>query len=481
MTIITPEMANADEAMTARDLGQITIDLNQCIGAGCHSTQDYSGHGPYLVPHTGKPPRGKVEYDKYKYLEKLKDGKIEIASLKNPEGVSEATVRIDVRGALLGSVDIHERFIKDWVNREYSIVNKDNKELLQNADFGASDDRKKLFEAFPGLEKAFTNHFKPDPEKYIVEMKGKDNGPVKKEYVPHMVSWLNQHANELTDVRDLNNLPSVHDLNSSYNAIGKMMDENTHWYSPTVELFFDKLQNENALPRFFTTDEFALKATERGVDLSAEPKNDVVNDGKLTDEEIAKRQKYYETVSQELRDTFTDEYLQDAFNGDQSALQAIFREINERPTTYFLGSPSPGVRQHVINRLRNQGLYNPNATQQFETEPPNRPEFPESLGQNMRDYFEGNEYNAPEDMIEPYATETRILMGSQRPEARLPRFAHQSIVEMLLDQDNTTVPIRSLLDHLQTRGGEGLELTEPEAENLLNIIVNWTERYPLNE
>jgi hypothetical protein len=53
---------------------------------------------------------------------------------------------------------------------------------------------------------------------------------------------------------------------------------------------------------------------------------------------------------------------------------------------------------------------------------------------------------------------------------------------MLLDQDNRTTDIRNLIDHLQTHGNVGMEdLTEPQAENMLNILISWTERYPLNE
>jgi uncharacterized protein YeaC (DUF1315 family) len=50
-----------------------------------------------------------------------------------------------------------------------------------------------------------------------------------------------------------------------------------------------------------------------------------------------------------------------------------------------------------------------------------------------------------------------------------------------LNQDERTQDIRDLLNHLQTRGAEGTGLTEPQAENMLNMLISWTERYPLNE
>jgi hypothetical protein len=492
MTIITPEMAKADENMTARDLGQITIDLNQCVGAGCHATQDYPGHGPFLVPHTGKPPRGKVEPDKYGYLRRLKNDEIEIASLKDPEGVSKATIELKLEKPKRISSSQKEAAVGFWL--------EDNKTPEDVAEFYANKAKHGIdlatywaVEKFPELQ-ARLDSYNGTPKKSVTQIKGRSNNEINKEYVPHVVQWLNTNADQLTDVRDLDNLPNVHDLTRSYDAVGRLMEKNQHWYSPTVEAFFETMENENALPRFFTTDEFALKATERGVDLSAEPKNDVVNDGVLTDQEKEKRQKYYETVSQELRNTFTDVYLQDAFNRrDNPALRQIVQELEERPTTYFLGSPSPGTRQAVINRLRNQGLFNPeeenlaNAIQQMEPEaeqqlPFNRPEFPDALAQNMRDYMEGNAHNLPEDMIEPYATDMRILMGSQREEARLPRFATQALSEMLLDQDTHTQQIRELINQLQATGNEGMvDISEPQAENMLNMLISWTERYPLNE
>jgi hypothetical protein len=260
MTIITPEMANADENMTSRDLGQITIDLNQCVGSGCHATQDYPGHGPWLVPHTGKPPRGKVEVDKYGYLRRLKNGEIEIASLKDPNGLSQATLELKPESNTLR-------------NREAKIINWFRSQGLSDAKYEFTDNTINF-----GLEKAIDNAFQLYPElrnislsteKSVQQIKGYSNGDIKEEYVPQVVEWLNANADKLTDVRELNHLPNVHDLTRSYDSVGKLMDKNNHWDADTVEQFFNKVIDENLLPRFFTNDDFALKATELGVDLSA--------------------------------------------------------------------------------------------------------------------------------------------------------------------------------------------------------------------
>ena len=476
MTIITPEMANADEAMTARDLGQITIDLNQCVGAGCHATQDYPGHGPYLVPHTGKPPRGKVEYDKYSYLKRLKNGDIEIASLKDPEGVSQATIRLDLDKNRLSDYE-KDRIANQWIKDNAPDYRDEYNTDIEN--FGekqALNFAKQRFSEIEDVLRKATYSGK----KSVTEMKGKDNGDIKEEYIPQMVQWLNSMGDDLTDVRDLNHLPNVGDLTRTYDTIGKIMDTHSHWDVNTVEDFLDKVTDEKLLPRFFTADDFALKATELGVDLSNAPKK---KGTKAT-------QEAYEKLSQQLRLTYEEPYLQEYANGDPDVMQSINNDIYYHPEQYGVGDYLSTTIIEAVQRLRDEGLHTPgreleNIAQQFEAEPEqqlpfNRPEFPDALGQNMRDYFEGNAHNVPENMIEPYATETAILMGNQRPEARLNPNVHQELIRVLLNQDRHTRDIRDLMNRLQ-RGNNLNILTEPQAENMLNMLISWTERYPLNE
>lgn len=269
MTVITPAMANVDEAMTARDLGQITIDLNQCVGAGCHATQDYPGHGPFLVPHTGKPPRGQVKYDKYGYLARLKNGDIEIASLKDPQGVSQATIELKLEKPKPIRSSQKEFAVGVWL--EDNKTPEDVQEFYNNKmKHGIDLAAFMAVEKFPELQTRLDN-YNNNPKKSIEQLKGKDNLEVDEVYVPQMVEWLNKNADNLTDVRELNHLKGIHDLDNHYDSIGGMTREHSHWYSPTVEEFFKKADDERLLPRFFTTDQFAQLATDRGVDLSAEP------------------------------------------------------------------------------------------------------------------------------------------------------------------------------------------------------------------
>jgi hypothetical protein len=471
MTIITPEIAKADESMTARDLGQITIDLNQCVGAGCHATQDYSGHGPFLVPHTGKPPRGKIEPDKYGYMRRLKNDELEIASLKDPSGLSQATVELRLKKL---SLNDKEDLVYDWLNLNNQEAKTEYNSNLRN--FGTEEAVRNALQLYPELKELI----KQKTKKSVEQLKGKNNGEIEEAYVPHMVAWLNENIKNLEDVRELNHLPGANDLTRTYDSIGRIMDRHSHWDVNTVENFLDKVTDENLLSRFFTDDEFALKATELGVDLSEPPKR----------KGTQATQEAYEKLSQQLRLTYEDPYLQEYANGDPDVMQSVNNDIYYHPEQYGMGNFTHGTVMEAVQRLRDEGLHRPgleleNLAQQFEAEPEveqqlpfDRPEFPEPLAQNMRDYFEGNAHNVPENMIEPYATETRILMGSQRPEARLGRTVHEPIVNLLLDQDNHTAEIRNLMNRLE-QGNHFL--TEPQAENILNMLISWTERYPLNE
>jgi hypothetical protein len=273
MHIITPENAYQDENLVARDLGQSTIDLNQCVGAGCRNTIDYPDqHGPFIEPHTGKAPRGTVEYDKFGYMRRLKNGEIQIARLLDPNGVAQATIRLDLRKRPLTNRD-REGIIYEWILQNHpDQIDEFSSDINRR---GQENAVRSAISKFNELKDVLTNSPIANV-KSISEMKGKNNGDIPVQYVPHMMDWLNKlnASGELTDVSDLSHLPEVHDLERSFDAVGKMSDQRKHWYSPTVEYFFNKVEDEKALPRFFTTDQFAEEASKRGIDLSAELKNE---------------------------------------------------------------------------------------------------------------------------------------------------------------------------------------------------------------
>ena len=139
-------------------------------------------------------------------------------------------------------------------------------------------------------------------------MKGKDNNEISEDYVPHMVDWLNQHADELRHVRDLKNLKNVYDLEDHYGAIGSMVDDNPHWYSPAVEKFFKKVDDDKLLPRFFTKDQFGQLATDNGVDLSAEPPREMGAGEKQT-----LREELYSVLVKDPNSLYLQDNLQDRY------------------------------------------------------------------------------------------------------------------------------------------------------------------------
>jgi hypothetical protein len=367
MHVITKEDANTNENLVLRDLGQSTIDLHQCIGAGCHNTPDYPNtHGPFIEPHTGKPPKGAYKYEDThakRYMERLKKGETEIARLLDPNGVAQASVELKVRDPkdVKGDAVAHREFIKDWLqqhdNNTYTIV-------MDQGFSGSGNTKTSLFQKHPDLEKAFDAYFRPVAEKQIQEMKGMSNGEIAAEYMPQMVDWLNSMGDQLTDVRDFDKLPGVIDLNKTYDSLAKVYDKHPHWDANTVENFLDKVTDEKLLPRFFTADDFAIKATELGIDLSAEPK-------KKGTKAI---QEAYEKLSQQLRLTYEEPYLQEYINGDIDVINSINNDIYYHANQYGLGGYSETVVMDVVDRLRREGLHVPgreleNVAQQFEAEP----------------------------------------------------------------------------------------------------------------
>jgi len=367
MTIITPEMANADENMTARDLGQITIDLNQCVGSGCHATQDYPGHGPWLVPHTGKPPRGKVEVDKYGYLRRLKDGQIEIASLKDPNGVSQATLelKIDKPKVLSDSNKVHTIGIYLEDNNPEAAI-----EFFGNmATFGKAKAIENAIQLYPEITNLLAERQAPI-KKSVQQLKGANNGDVDATYVPQMVEWLNKNADNLTDVRELSHLKEVHDLDNHYNSIGKMTDERAHWYSPTVEEFFKKADDERLLPRFFTTDQFAQLATDYGVDLSAEPPKKLSDWDKQTLREEVYSVLIKDPESLYLQDNLKDDYVQnlDILFGDRKPEGQVPLDVHRKLADMLLDHNGK-YREQLVSALGQLADKGPNGWVDEFTEP----------------------------------------------------------------------------------------------------------------
>ena len=499
MVVFTKADYDADPIMLTRDLSQITKDLHQCIGAGCHGTDEYPRHGPVLEPHTGKPPKGsKGTFNHSSYFNGLQRGDREIASLKNPQGVSEFTANLTVRNNdLLGSATTHKNFVKNWI-LDNLVTNDETfnnwKPVVDNINREGNAYLQSVLQSTPELQTAFNEYFKPSPEKNITEMKGYDNGEIKPEYISYVKEWLNKEAPNLNRV-DMDKLEGeIFDLQNAHSANNILSDKHQNWSSVAIEELLIDARDNNLLSRFFDDKEFEALAQQKGIDLTEDPAYKGLSE---EDSQVqAIRQRAYEGVSDEIRRTFEDQYVQDAFiGGNNDARTAILTEVADRPYAYGMTNYSPSVRNHIIERLRNEGLYNlagdlnniADAIQNMEPEAPQQfnrlTDLQTSvLDDNMQNYFaENGNHLIPEDMVEPYATDTRILMGNQDPEARLLPESHRRLVDRLLSQDDHTQDIREAINHLQTRGAEGTGLSEAQAENALNMLISWTERYPLAE
>ena len=551
MHVITPEDAKTDENLVMRDLGQNTIDLKQCVGAGCMNTSDYSGHGPYIEPHTGQKARGVDPYEKThlkRYMDKLHKGILEIGRLIGPDGIAQATVALNLKTGHTGLTD-SQKVHKIGVYLEDN--NPDvGREFFQNvSQEGKSIAIARFLDKYPELQ-ALLN--KPI-EKQISEMKGKDNGEIAPEYVPHMVDFLNKHANELTHVSDLSNLKDVQDLEDHYTSIGKMVDQRPHWYSPTVEEFFKKAEDEKLLPRFFTNDQFARLATDHGVDLSAEPPKKLSDWDKQTLREEVYSVLVKDPNSLYLQDNLKDHVVEnlDLLFGDREPEGQIPLDVHRKLVDMLLDQNGK-YRDQLISALGQLADKGPNSwTDQFTAQqtknmlnimagwfdkhpmeklptnedfnraiahhpdPFSEIQIPESPWHPLVEAAQGFEpddnnpaWNVPEPaenwqperpreneinystrVMESYFNGTpvdfdhrtpdvRILLGSQNPDAQIGEHLHEQIVHMLLNQDNFTQEIREMINRFQ-RGNHFM--TNAQAENILSMLINWTERYPLAE
>lgn len=358
MHIIRPEDVQTDTGknLALRDLGLSTIDLKQCIGAGCRNTPDYPtpeyNHGPYIEPHTGKVVKGADPYEQThakRYMDRLEKGKAEIARLLDPKGIAQASVDMHYEAPRVLRVSQQADIIANWLEKNnhnafLEFVNNKN-------NFGLAEAVKNAYQLYPEVHE-YVEKLQGVPTKYIAEMKGYDNQEVKPEYVPHMVKFLNQHADKLTDVRDFKNLPGAHDMDNAYDTVGKLIDKHPHWDADTVENFFDDIEANRLLPRFFTDEDFALKATDKGIDLSAPPKK--------SNNSPTLAQEAYEKLSLELRRTYEEDYLREFENGDENVIQSIINDVDYHPDQYGLGKFGEHTRQIAIQRLVREGLHNPN-------------------------------------------------------------------------------------------------------------------------
>jgi hypothetical protein len=239
MVVFNADMADANPDLVIRNLSQDTKELNHCVGSCGHGTPDYPNrHVPMVEPHTGTTPKGSDASYGPNYIRKIKDGQIEIASLRGPNGESKATLEL----------------IPD--------INKDG-----------------------------------DIQYKISQIKGEGNGKVKPEDVELVKNWLNSKGDaiKLNTISDLDNLPGVmdlrntktHEISDVYQTIHpdklddffhELIDKKLEGNELTRERYnagyidpFEIMSDE--IPRFVTVDDLKKAAERNGFDIERRPED----------------------------------------------------------------------------------------------------------------------------------------------------------------------------------------------------------------
>jgi hypothetical protein len=239
MVVFNADMADANPDLVIRNLSQDTKELNHCVGSCGHGTAAYPNrHVPMVEPHTGTTPKGSDASYGPNYIRKIKEGEIEIASLRGPNGESKATLEL----------------VPD--------VNKDG-----------------------------------DLRYKISQIKGEGNGKVKPEDVDMVKNWLNSKGDAIKDNRvlDLDNLPGVmdlrntrtHEISDVYQTIHpdklddffhELIDKKLEGNELTKERYnagyidpFQLMSDE--IPRFVTVDDLKKAAEKNGFDIERRPED----------------------------------------------------------------------------------------------------------------------------------------------------------------------------------------------------------------
>lgn len=210
LVIFDSKMANENPDLLVRNLSQETRDLNHC-GGSCG--RDNNKYVPMVNPHTGVANKGAGDYGK-NYVERIKDGRISIASLRGADGESKATLELSNDGKLR---------VSQLKGHSDGVVDPETANDLKN----------------------WLNHKSSTGE-------------------------LSERS-----ISDLKNLRDVSDSNDVSNTIGKMVERNKEWNPATVENLLSA--NKSEMPRFFTDKEFEALAKKKGIDLTKDEAHNLEN------------------------------------------------------------------------------------------------------------------------------------------------------------------------------------------------------------
>jgi hypothetical protein len=287
-------MADANPDLVIRNLSQDTKELNHCVGSCGHGTPAYPNrHVPMVEPHTGTTPKGSDASYGPNYIRKIKNGEIEIASLRGPNGESKATLELVPENTKKDVYKLDE-LITDWLDnynnaylQQYN-QKKSDKNIALAAGMAMND--------IPDLEK-YVDSILNEQKFKISQIKGEGNGKVKPEDVELVKNWLNSKGDAIKDNRisDLDNLPGVmdlrntrtHEISDVYQTIHpdklddffhELIDKKLEGNELTKERynagFIDPFQlMSDEIPRFVTVDDLKKAAERNGFDIERRPED----------------------------------------------------------------------------------------------------------------------------------------------------------------------------------------------------------------
>lgn len=271
-----------------------------------------------------------------------------------------------------------------------------------------------------------TNPYYGDTQMIVVnQIKGKSNGEISSNYIPYIQTWLNKHAGEIANhPHDMNNIPGIIDMGHE---------------TPSTIAY-----------RYPSIDEDALKNTIADIIQSKEQTSpgvyDLYSKGYINP---------WEMILDEIPRFATTEDLHKAIKKWKSGGDALVNVIKDM-------EPEP---REVVNQNQPRNELSP----VIRTE----------LINGMAHYFDNP--NDRDFQVPPGEALQliRILAGDQdRANAQLPPDMHERIVSWLLSPRQYAENIINTINILQ-RNPADFGLNESQGENLLNILTNWTERFPL--
>ena len=377
------ERAEADLSAFVRDVSVDTKDLNHCFAQCGHSVRgaapEYKGkYLPVVEPHTGIRPKGapepRGEYHMTSFMKGILSGDEVHYTLRAPNGQAQAT--IDTR-----------------------------------PDTNSFDNFK------------------------INQIMGEDDGPIKPEFVPHVVKWLNENANNISSVGysdGLKNLRGVFDARTTSTI--DVMGISPLWESNPVRATIDKVRSDIDAPRFMTPPMFAEYARTNGINLLEAPKLPVnEKDAIKVLEDYRNR---YSRALAEKNEFATPEELQTRIDETTRAIEQIKNSLSARVT-------------------RNG----------------------QSIQQALRPVVYGDETFDPLSLPQTLRTVAYDLLGNTDPGARLPPDVHLRAIQDLIaagEKAGEQMFLQNALDNLRM-DYEFKGLTPAQFTNLANIYKDFSK------